>query len=256
MGSRVDASSQHRSGSAWLSWLREIVIVVVGALLASTILRLFVVQMFVIPSESMENTLIPRDRVAVQKILGFERGDVVVFRDANQWLTPTEVDHSPLQKALIFVGLAPDDATNHLIKRVIGMPGDHVRCCDASGRITVNGVALDERDYLYRDQATQRQVEPSQVPFDVVVPRGRIFVLGDHRNDSKDSRCHLFDPGTGEPQGDSGFIPVDAVVGSAVAIVYPFSRIQGLARPRIFEQVPQGDDPPSHAVINGPEIVC
>lgn len=233
-------------------WLREIAIVVLGALVASTLLRLFVVQMFVIPSGSMENTLLLQDRVAVQKFAGFQRGDVVVFRDTLGWLEPVKVKDDPASKALVFLGLAPDESTSHLIKRVIGVAGDHVACCDARGRVTVNGYALDESSYLFTDELTGKQVDPSSVSFDVVVPAGRVFVMGDHRNDSRDSRCHLSDDGTGA----AAFIPTENIVGSAVAVVYPFSRWRGLARPSTFDGVPAGQSPPEQAVISGPEVSC
>lgn len=236
--------------------MREIAIVVVGALIASTLLRLFVAQMFVIPSGSMENTLLIKDRVAVQKVVGFERGDVVVFRDTQDWLGPAKVETDPVQKALIFIGLAPDESSNHLIKRVIGVAGDHVTCCDAQGRLSVNGVALNETSYLYTDPTTGQQVEPSTGQFDVVVPAGRVFVMGDHRNDSEDSRCHLDDDPGGAPPGSMAFVPTENIVGSAIAVVYPFSRFHQLNRPTTFEGVPPGGTPPDAPVITGSMSVC
>lgn len=250
------AGNDRRAWSAIGSWLREIAIVVVGALIASTLLRLFVVQMFVIPSGSMENTLLEQDRVAVQKIVGFERGDIVVFRDTQNWLIPAKVKDDPFQKALIFVGLAPDESTNHLIKRVVGVAGDHVACCDARGRLTVNGAALNETEYLFVDPVTGRQVEPSSVAFDVVVPAGRVFVMGDHRNDSQDSRCHLSDETDAGPLGSAAFIPTENIVGTAVAVVYPFARMHTIGRPLTFESIPAGQAPPQEAVISGPKVIC
>lgn len=238
------------------AWLREIAIVVIGALVASTLLRLFIVQMFVIPSQSMENTLLINDRVAVQKVAGFQRGDVVVFRDARGWLNTTPHKVDALHEALIFLGLAPDESAEHLIKRVIGVAGDHVVCCDARGRLSVNGVALDEREYLYTDPSTGQQVEPSANAFDVVVPAGTIFVMGDHRNASQDSRCHLGEPTNGLPEGSMAFIPTDAVVGVAVAVVFPLNRIHGISRPHSFENVPPGGTPPAAPVITGDRVVC
>lgn len=239
------------------AWLREIAIVVIGALVASTLLRLFIVQMFVIPSESMEQTLLINDRVAVQKVSGFQRGDVVVFRDARGWLNVAPKKLDSVHSALIFLGLAPDESAEHLVKRVIGTPGDHVVCCDARGRLAVNGVALDERAYLYTDSSTGQQVEPSSYAFDVVVPAGTIFVMGDHRNASQDSRCHLGEPTTdGLPEGSMAFIPTDAVVGVAVAVVFPFDRMHGISRPPSFESVPPGGVPPAAPVITGDRVVC
>jgi signal peptidase I len=238
------------------SWLREIAIVVVGALVASTLLRLFVAQMFVIPSSSMENTLLIGDRVAVQKIVGYQRGDIVVFRDSLGWLGDAPPQEDLGQQILIFIGLAPDESSNHLIKRVIGIAGDHVTCCDAKGRLTVNGVALNEQDYLYVDQLTGKQVEPSRMAFDVVVPVGTVFVMGDHRNQSEDSRCHMIEDVPGEPRGYKAFVPVSDIVGTAVAVVYPFSRIHGLSRPTTFGDIPAPAAAPSAPVIKGNPTGC
>lgn len=231
-------------------WAKEIAIVVVGALIASTLLRVFIAQMFVIPSGSMETTLLVRDRVMVQKVAGWQRGDIVVFRDTQGWLSTPDEEVNPVRKALIFLGLAPDESTNHLIKRVIGLPGDHVKCCDTQGRVTVNGYPLDEREYLYRGPDGM-QVEPSTVTFDLVVPADRIFVMGDHRNNSFDSRCHVADQRPGKPEGDAAFVPTANVVGSAVAVVFPFNRWRTLSRPATFSGVPPGGTPPTKPVITG-----
>ena len=231
------------------SWLREIAIVVVGALIASTLLRLFVVQMFVIPSSSMENTLMVGDRVAVQKVVGYSRGDVVVFRDSLGWLGDAPPKEDLGRQILIFIGLAPDESSNHLIKRVVGIAGDAVACCDAKGRLTVNGVALNEQSYLYTDPLTGKQIEPSRMAFDVVVPAGTVFVMGDHRNQSEDSRCHLDEDVPGRPAGFKAFVPVSDIVGTAVAVVYPFNRIQGLGRPASFADIPAPAAAPAAPVI-------
>jgi len=251
-------AGQRPPRSAWSTlgaWLRELAIVVVGALIASTLLRLFIAQMFVIPSGSMEHTLQEHDRIAVQKVVGYERGDIVVFRDTKGWLTPDGKTPDWFRQALIFVGLAPDESTGHLVKRVIGVAGDHVTCCDAQGRLTVNGVALNEVSYLYTDASTGKQVDPSSMQFDVVVPAGTIFVMGDHRNGSRDSRCYLFEETDG-PAGSAAFIPTENVVGSAIAIVFPFDRMRALSRPDTFGGVPAGGTPPDEPVINGPPIDC
>lgn len=251
----VRASTSRRGSPAGV-WLREIAIVVVGALIASTLLRVFFLQMFVIPSGSMQNTLQRHDRVAVQKVVPFQRGDVVVFRDTQDWLGAVQPEDDPLRRILIFVGLAPDESSNHLIKRLIGVAGDHVTCCDALGRVMVNSVALDEGTYLYTDPATGKQVDPSTVAFDVVVPEGRIFVMGDHRNNSQDSRCHLADEVTGGAAGSAAFIPVENVVGTAVAVVFPFSRWGGFERPAGFAAIPSGAPAPAEPIISGPTVLC
>ena len=227
-------------------WAKELTIVVVGALIASTLLRLFVAQMFVIPSGSMENTLLIRDRVMVQKVAGWSRGDIVVFRDTQGWLADPVEETDPVRKTLIFIGLAPDESSNHLIKRLIGLPGDHVKCCDAQGRVMVNGQPLDEGSYLYSTGG--QTVAPSSYTFDVIVPKDRIWVMGDHRDNSQDSRCHLSE-GT---DGMAAFPPSADVVGSAVAIVYPFDRWRGLPRPDTFAAVPPPTAaPPDKPVITG-----
>lgn len=251
-----NSETQHQKSALGTlgSWVKELLIVVVGALIASTLLRLFLVQMFVIPSGSMENTLMVRDRVAVQKVVGFERGDIVVFRDTANWLEPAKKEDDPLQLGLIFLGLAPDESENHLIKRVIGVAGDEVSCCDAQGRVTVNGVPLNESAYLYSDLTTGIQVDPSAFAFDVVVPEGHVFVMGDHRNSSQDSRCHLGDATV--PAGSAAFIPTSAIVGTAVAVVYPFDRIRALTRPETFQSVPAGGDPPAEPVVKGAIPSC
>lgn len=236
----------------------ELVIVVVGALIVSSLLRAFVGQMFIIPSGSMENTLQIDDRVAVQKITDFHRGDIVVFADPGGWLGPAEEpdpDPDPFAQVLEFTGLVPT-GSDHLIKRVIGMPGDRVICCDKLGRLTVNGFPLDESRYLYTSPDGEPD-DPSDLEFDVTVPAGRIFVMGDHRSASADSRCHLSDLSLDGPEGAVAFVPIDKVVGPAFAIVMPFNRTSMLTRPPIFDAVPEpAAPPPAEAVIKPEGVTC
>jgi signal peptidase I len=241
---------------AW-AFTREMLIVVVGAVVVSSLLRAFVGQMFIIPSQSMENTLLVGDRVIVEKITDFQRGDVVVFSDPGGWLQDEPVDDpAPWDKVLEFIGLPTRSTPGHLIKRIIGMPGDKVVCCTSKGRITVNGQALDEISYLYTDP-DGIQVHPSDVKFQVVVPKDRIFVMGDHRDLSADSRCHLSDLSTTEGTGQVAFVPISLVVGPAFAIAAPFDRAGRLRQPSTFSKVPDpAEPPPKKAVIKPAGVSC
>jgi signal peptidase I len=218
-----------------LAFLRELVFVVVGAIIVSSLLRAFVGQMFIIPSASMQNTLLEGDRVVVQKLTDFHRGDVVVFKDPAHWL-PEPAPARPVDRLLGFVGIPTASSPGYLIKRAIGLPGDTVVCCDEQGRVTVNGSPLDETSYLYSSPEGE-QVAPSLVRFSVVVPRDHIFVMGDHRDDSADSRCHLSDASV-QGRGQTAFVPESDVVGPAFAIVSPFSRVTRFRAPPTFAAVP------------------
>lgn len=221
--------------------LGEGVIIIVGAVIISILLRTFVAQMFVIPSGSMENTLQVNDRVLVAKFGGFQRGDVVVFEDPSNWLTPQQREENRFRDVLEFIGVLPSSDTEHLIKRVIGMPGDHVKCCDLEGRIEVNGTPLNEAAYLYASDGVH--VSPANVPFEIVVPADHIFVLGDHRNQSADSRCRLNNVVQGQPEGMDAFIHVDRVVGASVAIVAPLNRLSTFTVPETFATVADPETP-------------
>jgi signal peptidase I len=178
----------------------------------------FVVQPFLIPSSSMSPTLEVGDRVLVNKLayrIGNSpgRGDVVVFDGRESFVQEEGADGNAVtglvRKAGAAAGLVRPRETDY-VKRVIGVGGDRVRCCDKRGRIEVNGVPLDE-DYLHEGD------EPSAVPFDIEVPQGRLWVMGDHRSDSSDSRAHLGDPG-------GGTVPVERVIGRADGIGWPVQR--------------------------------
>ena len=196
--------------------------------------KTFLVQAFFIPSPSMHDTLIEGDRVLVSKLtpgpFDLHRGDIVVFKDPGGWLTDvTKPKESALQTAvgdaLTFVGLLPQDAGEHLIKRVIGLPGDHVASTGAGAPVTVNGVALDE-PYLAPGAI------PSEIPFDVTVPAGELWVMGDNRQHSADSRWNM-----GKPGGP--FVPMGNVVGVAFVTVWPFDRLGALTNPATtFAAVP------------------
>lgn len=224
-----------------LALVRETGIVIVLALVLSFIVKSLLLQAFYIPSGSMENTLIRNDRVIVSKLtpgpIDLKRGDVVVFADPGDWLPPVEpVPRSPVGKVvhegLTFVGLLPDDAENHLIKRVIGLPGDHIVCCDDNGSLTVNDVSINE-PYL------KPGVSPSDMDFDITVPAGKVWVMGDNRSDSADSRFH---PQGGD--GTEGSVSENLIVGRAVALVWPFNRLAVLSNPSdTFARVPDASPP-------------
>jgi signal peptidase I len=247
-----------RPRSQALSFARELLIVVVGAIVVSSLLRAFVGQMFIIPSQSMENTLLIGDRVVVQKITNFHRGDVVVFSDPGGWLEGEApvANPTPVDRVLEFIGIPTKSTPGHLIKRVIGMPGDKVVCCTSAGQLTVNGYPLDEKSYLYA-RPDGDQVSPSEVKFSVVVPKDRLFVMGDHRDLSADSRCHLSDLSTSQGKGQVAFVPISLVVGPAFAVAAPFDRTSRMHRPATFAGVPDPTQPaPAEAVISPEGVSC
>lgn len=229
------------------SGVREVVIIVVVALLVATLVKTFVAQQFVIPSESMENTLDINDRIVALKVTPYHRGDIIVFEDQLGWL-PAAPDPTPTQKVLEFLGILPASGDQYLVKRLIGLPGDHVTCCTAAGQVTVNGVAIDETSYLFRN-VDGTQVKPSEAAFDVVVPAGRVFVMGDHRNKSADSRYHLCDTLYGT-KGLAAFPAISSIQGPVKLIAYPFSRAQWFNVPATFANVPApSGSPPSQPQI-------
>jgi signal peptidase I len=211
------------------SWWIELPILLAFALVLALLIKTFVVQAFFIPSSSMENTLEIGDKVLVNKLVydfrPIHRGDIIVFNGDGSWY-PAPAQSPPALTRLWdsvtgLFGTAP--GVHDLIKRVIGIPGDHVACCDARGRITVNGVPLHEKSYLYPGNA------PSDTRFSITVPPGRLWVMGDHRAVSWDSRGHQQDPG-------NGTIPEDKVIGRAFLIVAPVRRWRLLSIPATFQQ--------------------
>jgi signal peptidase I len=202
------------------SLLRELPVLVVVALVVSLIIKTFLVQFFYIPSGSMENTLQVKDRVAVDKIpfisRNISRGDVVVFRDPDNWLPEISESSSnkyvaKLKTGLVAVGVLPNPAKQYLVKRVIGVAGDHIVCCDKEGLLTINDKPVTE-PYIFAGN------KPSDMNFDVTVPKGKIWVMGDHRGASADSRYHQDDI-------NKGFVPLSRVTGRVVAVIWPFKNI-------------------------------
>ena len=200
------------------SVLREFPILVIVALAVSLVIKSFLVQFFYIPSGSMENTLQINDRVAVNKIpfisKSIDRGDVVVFRDPSNWLPEPYADNqnkviAKIKEGLVLVGVLPNPAKQYLVKRVIGVAGDNVVGKD--GIITINGKETDE-PYIFAGN------KPSELDFNVTVPKGKIWVMGDHRGASADSRYHQDDV-------NNGFVPESKVTGRVVGIIWPIKNI-------------------------------
>ncbi|MFE1765131.1 signal peptidase I [Streptomyces angustmyceticus] len=217
------------------SYLKEIPILVGVALAIALVLKTFLVQAFVIPSGSMEQTIRIGDRVLVDKLTPWfgskpARGDVVVFKDPGGWLKGEQNKPAddggafqPVKDAMTFIGLLPSADEQDLIKRVVAVGGDTVKCCDEQGKVTVNGTPLTE-PYIHPGNP------PSTLKFTVNVPIGRIFVMGDHRSNSADSRFHLDEP-------YRGTVSEDGVVGRAVVIGWPFSHWRRLEEPDTFTSV-------------------
>jgi signal peptidase I len=224
----------------WSAW-QELPILIVVALAIALVIKSFVVQPFFIPSSSMENTLLINDKVLVNKLVydfrGIDRGDIIVFNGTGSWNPPAPVTRpssDPIVRAYdatlrpLFSSIAglfgtPTDQGTDYVKRVIGLPGDHVACCNPQGLVTVNGVPLHESSYLYPGAA------PSAIRFSVTVPKGRLWVMGDNREISDDSRLRQGDPGFGT-------IPENEVIGRAFVIVWPPSRWRTLPIPSTFDQ--------------------
>jgi signal peptidase I len=215
---------------------KEVPILIGVALVLALLIKTFAVQAYFIPSESMENTIKPGDRVLVNKLspwFGWEpmRGEVVVFRDPGGWLDPSAVKRDNavvggFKKVLSFIGLLPSGSEQDLIKRVVGVPGDDVKCCDVQGRVTVNGVPLDEAAYLF---PSDRPSETPPTGFEIKVLPRTVFVLGDHRSDSGDSRVHLTEP-------TRGLVPYGDLQGHAFVRIWPLGRWGSLDVPGTFHQ--------------------
>ena len=201
------------------SVLREFPILIIVALAVSLLIKTFLVQFFYIPSGSMENTLQIGDRVAVNKLpfisKTINRGDVVVFRDPANWLPePYEASGNKIlgkvKDGLVTVGVLPNPAKQYLVKRVIGVAGDIVICCE-NGKLTINGKETSE-PYIFAGN------KASDLDFNITVPEGKIWVMGDHRGSSADSRYHQDDV-------NNGFVPVSKVTGQVFATIWPIKSV-------------------------------
>ncbi|PZQ92015.1 MAG: signal peptidase I [Leifsonia xyli] len=252
-----ESSETEKSGKpkrGFLYFLRDVAFIILAAIVISFLIKTFLIRSFYIPSPSMEDTLLVNDRIIVNQLepalTPISRGDVVVFKDPGGWLTPNfEAPKDPVSGFFDWlgsiVGLTAPDSNDHLIKRVIGLPGDTVSCCDDFGRMSVNGVPLDESAYVKLPPGI---TAVSKDPFEVTVPEGSLWVMGDNRWNSQDSRYNRDKPG-------NGFVPISNVVGRAVLISWPVSRWTWLDNyPLVFDGVENGGTPtpaPSATTTSG-----
>ena len=222
-------------------FVRDLLVIAALAIVISMVVKTFFLRPFYIPSASMHPTLLEGDRVLVNLLvpspMGLQRGDVVVFQDPGGWLPTAPKPQKPFAQALLdgaleTVGLKPEDADNHLIKRVIGLPGDRIVCCNDYGHLVINGIAISEPFTIVPTNQPASGME-----FDVTVPADAVWVMGDNRYNSEDSRYHQDLP-TG------GFVPFENIVGHAFLINWPFDRLQFLGNhPESFATVPKRDAP-------------
>jgi signal peptidase I len=203
------------------SYLRELPVLVTVALVVSILIKSFLVQFFYIPSGSMENTLQIADRVAVNRVpflsQTVHRGDVIVFRDPAGWLPSAQsagenVVIAKVKEVFVAVGVLPNPAKQYLVKRVIGLPGDHIVCCDKNKSLIINGTPVSE-PYVYVGNS------PSDMKFDIKVAAGKYWVMGDHRGASADSRYHQDDINKGQ-------VPTDRITGRVVGIIWPIKHLK------------------------------
>ncbi|WP_460545511.1 signal peptidase I, partial [Glycomyces halotolerans] len=228
-GSRLSQPHKRHYLSLWV----ELPLLLIVAFSAAVLLRTFAIQPFYIPSGSMEQTLQEGDKVLVLKLTSTlrspQRGEVVVFRGTDNW----DPEYRPTgggtflsdfgTAVLDLVGLAEPDEKD-FIKRVIAVGGDTVECCDDDGNVVVNGVSLNEGEYVYDDAPLDvepgschaRRFEP------VTIPAGHVWVMGDHRGNSQDSRCQ-------------GPVPVENIIGRAISLVWPTDRARDLEIPGSFD---------------------
>ncbi|RKR73956.1 signal peptidase I [Frondihabitans australicus] len=225
-----------------LVFVRDLLIILLAAILISFLIKTFLFRSFYIPSGSMENTLQINDRIVVNelvpKVSSLKRGDVIVFTDPGGWLsgegapTVSTTSSNPviagIQWGLTQIGLGTQDSDNHLVKRVIGLPGDKVSCCNASGQLEVNGVPISEP---YINVPASKPADAFQ--YSVTVPKGDVWVLGDNRYNSADSAYHY------TKKDATAFVPISDIVGKAEIITWPSAHWTSLSDyPQVFARVP------------------
>jgi signal peptidase I len=245
----TSAASGESAGRKHRPLWQETLLLLVIAVALSLLIKTFFVQAFYIPSPSMVPGLVKNDRILVEKPSYWfgnpQRGDIVVFEDPGDWLGPEEQagPTGVVAKTLSRIGLYPTGG--HLVKRVIGVPGDVIVCCDSQGRISVNGQALDEDDYVkdgdrHDCRGPKGPGGPDKCDWTAgPVPDGRLFVMGDNRYNSADSSYHLCRPGGNTVcDPDDAYVDEDLVVGRVFAVVWPWDHITTLHRPPTFADVP------------------
>jgi signal peptidase I len=225
-----DLPAASRSRRFW-RFVRDVMVITLVLLLLAWVSKVFFIRVFSIPSASMSATLQIGDRVMVNQLQAgegsFSRGDVVVFRDSQDWVPDVPAaPKNPVESVLETLRIVDAPEEQYVIKRVVGLPGDHVVCCDAQLRVSVNGVPITE-PYLRDPQLGSS----FGLPFDVVVPEGAVWVMGDNRQNSSDSRRHQGQPGR-------GFVPISDVVGTAIAVTWPIRDWRTLGETRAFGEVP------------------
>jgi signal peptidase I len=237
-GEAADPAPAKRRLALW----QETVLLLAIAVVLAIVVKTFFVQAFYIPSESMEPGLIKNDRILVEKPSYWfsgtpQRGDVIVFQDPGGWLSSEESagTTNPVKKVMAKIGLYPSGG--HLVKRVIGVAGDTIRCCDEQGRLVVNGQPLDESGVVMRSgqRCDGPEVDGCTAGWTVgPVPAGSLFVMGDNRAHSGDSAYHLCHPRAAGCGEGPVFVPTSDVVGKVVALMWPLSRAHRLHRPPGF----------------------
>jgi len=234
--------SHGASGGFWLSLVKDALIVVVVALVISFLLKTFLIRSFFIPTDSMEPTLLQDDRIVVSQLHGnfldLKRGDVIVFSDPGGWLSPLSGarENDPVSRTLDsignFFGISSSTSAEYLVKRIIGLPGDNLLCCDEEGFVRINEAPIDEPYLILPDGLNK----VSSNDFQVTVPSGALWVMGDNRYNSADSRRNMDKVG-------GGFVPLENVVGRAVVVVWPQDRWSLLSNyPGVFDDIPERFD--------------
>lgn len=208
--------------SGWKAWMKEWIIVLSVALICSFVIKTFIFNIFFVPSGSMENTLQVGDRivanVASSNFTSLQRGDIVIFEDTQGWLPadPNQKEPTKVQNALAATGIISDPSSRHMVKRVIGLPGDTIECCDDDGRIKINGQSIDE---TYLKRSSSSPITPgASTEFKVTVPEGGIWVMGDNRDQSSDSRFHM-------DLESNGVVRQEDVVGTVTILAWPLDRV-------------------------------